>query len=173
MRPYAFLVMAAPLVLALPAPAPAPVAAPVPKPLPVPQGVETDPITGLVSGLINGVLNIGSLESAIPAVISDLGNLLDVAGTVTRKFSTPPITDSVPTIYRGNCEWNHCRNRCSCSGTETVSGCQADCNSHQCPTSSYQSCWCFWSFQCQPISSTGARYSGECSHTSLGRFYFQ
>jgi hypothetical protein len=95
MRPYAFLAAAAPLVLAIPAPAPAPVAAPAPKPLPVPQGVETDPITGLVSGLINEVLNIGSLSSAVPAVLSDLGDVLDAAGVVTRKFSTPPVADSV------------------------------------------------------------------------------
>jgi hypothetical protein len=80
MRPYSFLAAAAPLVLAIPAPVPAPVAAPAPKPLPIPQGVETDPITGLVSGLINGVLNIGSLSSAVPAVLSDLGNVLDAAG---------------------------------------------------------------------------------------------
>jgi hypothetical protein len=95
MRPYSFLAVAAPLVLAIPAPAPAPVAAPAPKPLPMPQGVETDPITGLVSGLINGVLDIGSLSSAVPAVLSDLGDVLDAAGVVTRKFSTPPVADSV------------------------------------------------------------------------------
>jgi hypothetical protein len=101
MHPYTFLAAAAPLVLAIPAPIPAqvaaPVAAPAPKLLPIPQGVETDPITGLVSGLVSGVLSLGSLSSAVPEVISDLANALDAAGVVTRKFSTPQFTGSLPT----------------------------------------------------------------------------
>jgi hypothetical protein len=97
MRSYAFLAAAAPSVLAIPAQVPAPVAAPAPKPLPIPQGVETDPITGLVSGLVGGVLSLGSLSSAVPAVISDLANALDAAGVVTRKFSTPSLAGSLPT----------------------------------------------------------------------------
>ena len=100
MRCYTLLAAAAPLVHALPAPAPAPVAAPAPKPLPLPQGVETDPITGLVNGLINGVLNIGSLSSAVPEIISDLGNVLDSAGVVTGEFSTPPVAESLLTNFQ-------------------------------------------------------------------------
>lgn len=72
------LAAAAPLVLAAPMPEPLP--------MPKPQGVETNPITGLVGGLIEGVITIGSLESAVPAIISDLGDLADAAGTVTRKY---------------------------------------------------------------------------------------
>ena len=81
MRLYA-LAITAPLVLALPAPAPEPL----PMPKPIPQGVETNPITGLLGSLIEGSLSLGSLSSAVPAVISDVGNLLDSAGAVTRKL---------------------------------------------------------------------------------------
>jgi hypothetical protein len=100
MRCYTFLAAAAPLVHALPAPAPAPVAAPAPKPLPLPQGVEADPVTGLVSGLINGVLNIGSLSSAVPEIISDLGNVLDSAGVVTGEFSTLAVSENLLTNFQ-------------------------------------------------------------------------
>lgn len=101
MRCYAFLAAAAPLVHALPAPAPAPVAAPAPKPLPLPQGVEADPVTGLVSGLINGVLNIGSLSSAVPEIISDLGNVLDSAGVVTEAIANGTILGTnVPAVVQ-------------------------------------------------------------------------
>ncbi|KAH8795322.1 hypothetical protein BGZ57DRAFT_809880 [Hyaloscypha finlandica] len=94
MRCYTFLAAAAPLVLALPAPAPAP-------PLPLPQGVETDPIMGLVSGLINGVLNIGSLSSAVPDIISDLGNVLDSAGVVTEAIANGTILGTdVPAVVQ-------------------------------------------------------------------------
>ncbi|KAE9371124.1 alpha/beta-hydrolase [Stipitochalara longipes BDJ] len=101
MRPYAFLAAAAPLVLAIPAPIPTPVAAPAPKPLPVPQGVETDPITGLVSGLISGVLSLGSLSSAVPAVISDLGDALDAASVVTQAIANGTILGTdVPAVVQ-------------------------------------------------------------------------
>jgi hypothetical protein len=73
------LAVAVPLVLAAPRPEPLP--------FPNPQGVETNPITGLVGGLIEGALAIESLESAVPATISNLGDLLDAAGTVTGAFS--------------------------------------------------------------------------------------
>lgn len=88
MRPYALLVVVAPLVLAAPTPNPAPVAAlrPVPAALPNSQGQVTNPITGLVTGLIDGVVNAGSLIAAVPAIISDLGNLLDATETVTGKL---------------------------------------------------------------------------------------
>ena len=83
MRPHAFLAVA-PLVLAAPAPAPVAAPLPVPNPMPNPQGQITNPIQGLVTGLIDGVFNAGSLAAAFPAIISDLGNALDAAGTVTR-----------------------------------------------------------------------------------------
>ena len=86
MRSFALLAAAAPLVLALPAPAP--VAIPAPQALPLPQGVEKNPTTGLVNGLVNGVQDIGSVSSAVPAVISDVGGVLDSVGTVNRKSST-------------------------------------------------------------------------------------
>src|SRR5690242_4471402 len=76
MRSPALLVLAAPLVLALPAPAPEPL--PLPKPRPqTSTGVETDPITGLLTGLLTGVLNIGSVRSAVPAIISDTAQVVD------------------------------------------------------------------------------------------------
>ncbi len=93
MRSYAFLATAAPLVLALPAPAP--VAAPLPMPAPRPQGTVTNPVAGLLEGLIQGGLSLGSLSSAVPAVISDLGNLVDSADAVTRKLPRC----SLPTTY--------------------------------------------------------------------------
>ena len=67
-------------------------ATPMPEPLlmPKPQGVETNPITGLLFGLIEGAITPPSLESTVPAIISDLGNLADSAGTVTRKSHPKP-----------------------------------------------------------------------------------
>ncbi|KAF8858496.1 alpha/beta-hydrolase [Acephala macrosclerotiorum] len=62
MRSYTLLaVIAASLVLAVPAPKPAPVAEPAPAPLPMPQGS----------------LSLGSLSSAVPAVILDTAQLVD------------------------------------------------------------------------------------------------
>lgn len=74
MYPYAFLaVITAPLVLAAPAPVPAP--------FPKPQLIG-DPVTGLLSGIGNAVLDIGSLSSAIPAVLSDIGQVSTAANLV-------------------------------------------------------------------------------------------
>jgi hypothetical protein len=88
MRPTIILAAAAPLVLAAPRPEPLP--------LPNPQGVVTNPITGLVGGLIEGVVTIGSLESAVPAIISDVGDLLDATGTVTGElFPISRFQDSI------------------------------------------------------------------------------
>jgi hypothetical protein len=70
-------------VAALPAPAPAPL----PMPKPVPQGVITDPITGLLGSFFEGAISLGSLQSAVPAVISDTAQVLDSAGAVVRMFS--------------------------------------------------------------------------------------
>lgn len=58
--------------------------APVPAPFPQPSGITTDPITGLVSGLVNGVLGAGSLVSAVPAILNDLGDVLTAADAVER-----------------------------------------------------------------------------------------
>lgn len=90
MRPHAFLAVA-PLVLAAPAPAPVAAPLPVPNPMPNPQGQITNPIQGLVTGLIDGVFNAGSLAAALPAIISDLGNALDAAGTVTQAIANGTI----------------------------------------------------------------------------------
>ena len=74
MRPYSFLgVVAAPIALAAPAPAPAP--------FPKPQTL-TEPVTELVSGLVNGILDIGSLSSAVPAVLTDVADVLTAADAV-------------------------------------------------------------------------------------------
>jgi hypothetical protein len=48
-----------------------------------------------LEGLIQGGLSLGSLSSAVPAVISDLGNLVDSADAVTRKLPRC----SLPTTY--------------------------------------------------------------------------
>lgn len=82
MLSYVLALTAPALVLALPAPAPIPL----PMPVPVPQGVETNPITGLLGSLIEGSLSLGSLSSAVPAVINDVAQLADSAGAVTRKL---------------------------------------------------------------------------------------
>jgi hypothetical protein len=85
---YVLLVTVAPLVLAAPAPVPHPVAAPAPVPVPIPQGTETTPLVGLLGGLIQGTLSLGSLQSAIPAVISDAANFADSAAVVARMLNT-------------------------------------------------------------------------------------
>jgi hypothetical protein len=87
MRSYALLA-ALPLVMA--APAPAPVAAPLPVPIPAPNPQSeghhiTNPIKDLLHALICGGLSLDSLATAVPAIISDVGNILDSAGEVTRK----------------------------------------------------------------------------------------
>ncbi|CZR64861.1 related to lipase B precursor [Phialocephala subalpina] len=87
MRSYTLLAaVVAPLVHAVPAPKPAPVAAPAPAPLPMPQVVVTNPITGLLGSLLQGSLSLGSLSSAVPAVISDTAQLVD---------STVPVLEAI------------------------------------------------------------------------------
>lgn len=85
---------AIPLVLAAPAPLPHPVAAPAPAPIPIPQGTETTPVVGLLGSLLQGTLSLGSLTNAVPAVINDLGNFLDAAGPIGRKFSSSSLLKS-------------------------------------------------------------------------------
>lgn len=83
MRLYKFVAaIAAPIVLAVPAPAPAP--------FPKPQAL-TNPKTGLVSGLVNGVVDAGSLSSAIPAVLTDVGDVLTAADAVVSMYILLPI----------------------------------------------------------------------------------
>lgn len=81
----ALLAAAAPLVLA--APAPNPVAAPAPVPAPMPQGTETTPLVGLLGSLIQGGLSLGSLTTAVPAVINDLAEFGDSATAVVGMYS--------------------------------------------------------------------------------------
>lgn len=82
MRLYKFVAaIAAPIVLAVPAPTPAP--------FPKPQAL-TNPKTGLVSGLVNGVVDAGSLSSAIPAVLTDVGDVLTAADAVVSMYILLP-----------------------------------------------------------------------------------
>lgn len=74
----------APLVLAASAPNTASVAAPKPVPIALPNP------QGHVPSLIDGVFNAASLAAAVPAIVSDLGNLLDATGTVTGRFFSSP-----------------------------------------------------------------------------------
>ncbi|KAI9649526.1 hypothetical protein NHQ30_002104 [Ciborinia camelliae] len=93
MRPYAFLgVVAAPIALA----APAPVPAPFPKPLTL-----TNPITGLVSGIASGVLDIGSLSSAIPAVLTDVADVLTAVDAVVGSIANGTVSGTdVPVLVK-------------------------------------------------------------------------
>ncbi|KAK6600240.1 hypothetical protein H4I96_07566 [Botrytis cinerea] len=93
MYPYAFLaVITAPLVLAAPAPVPAP--------FPKPQLIG-DPVTGLLSGVGNAVLDIGSLSSAIPAVLSDIGQVSTAANLVVAAIANGTILGTdVPVIAK-------------------------------------------------------------------------
>lgn len=90
--------VAAPLVLAIPAPKPAPVAEPAPAPLPMPQGTVTDPITDLLGSLLQGSLSLGSLSSAVPAVISDTAQLVDSTVPVFGKLKSPQLLWSRLTV---------------------------------------------------------------------------
>lgn len=65
-------VVAAPIALAVPAPVPAPFPKPQPK-------------IGRVSAVANRVVDIGSLSSAIPAVLTNTADVLTAADTVQRK----------------------------------------------------------------------------------------
>jgi hypothetical protein len=76
MRPCVLLAVAAPFVVALPAPAPAPL------PFPQANNQETNVLTGLLAGVGEAVVNVGSVVSAIPAVLDDLGTVLVAADAV-------------------------------------------------------------------------------------------
>lgn len=82
MRPYVFL--SAPLVLISPVlTTPTPVA----EPAPVPQtGASARPVAGLMNGLKSGVLNIGSLESAVPAIFSSAAQVADSVTPIVGMF---------------------------------------------------------------------------------------
>ncbi|ESZ95379.1 hypothetical protein SBOR_4235 [Sclerotinia borealis F-4128] len=84
--------VAGPIVLAAPAPVPAP--------FPKPQTLR-NPINGLVSSGVNGVLDIGSLTSAIPAVLTDLADVLTAADTVEQAIANGTVfgTD-VPVLVK-------------------------------------------------------------------------
>lgn len=56
-----------------------------PAPFPKPQTL-TGPITGLLSGIVNGVADVGSLTSTIPAVLTDLADVLTAADAVELKW---------------------------------------------------------------------------------------
>ncbi|KAB8297917.1 hypothetical protein EYC80_001700 [Monilinia laxa] len=67
-------VVAAPIALAAPAPVPAPFPKPQPK-------------TGLASAVANPGVNIGSLSSAIPAILTDTANVLTAADAIERAIA--------------------------------------------------------------------------------------
>jgi len=86
MRPYILLAAAVPLVLARPHPVAIPAPAPVPIPKPQTGGEVTNPITSIVSGLAEGALDLQSLDTAIPAVLTDLADVLTASETVARIY---------------------------------------------------------------------------------------
>ncbi|KAJ8060454.1 hypothetical protein OCU04_010779 [Sclerotinia nivalis] len=97
MRPHIgiFLaVVAAPITLAAPAPAP------VPGPSPKPQD-STYPASCPASGVGDGVSHIGSLTSVIPAVLSDVANVLTAADAVAKAIGNGTVfgTD-VPVLVK-------------------------------------------------------------------------
>jgi hypothetical protein len=76
MRSRALFAVVAPFVVALPAPAPAPL------PFPQANNQETNALTGLLAGVGGAVVNVGSVVSAIPAVLDDLGTVVVAADAV-------------------------------------------------------------------------------------------